>query len=586
MENPSPSLQLPQNVRRLITRLPSLRKLSPASLRNPQKLRPSNPLSHPQRRQKNPSLQKLSHQNPQRQKRFQKPQLVKLANLNLLVLLLLSVLPLNAQTLPQSQNPQPRQSENRQPKNQSQPRPNVEREFRAAWIATVDNIDFPSRKNLSIDEQKAELLADLDLAKKLRLNAVVFQVRPMADALYKSGIEPWSEFLTGQMGKPQAFDPLEFIVGEAHKRGILVHAWFNPYRAYHPAAKTVSANHISKTHPEMVRQYGRYLWLDPSDKEVQEYSLKVVLDVVKRYDIDGVHFDDYFYPYAENDAAGNKIDFPDDKNWEAYLKTGTPKQELLSRDDWRRANVNAFIESVGREIKKIKPDVLYGISPFGIWQPMPDKGITGFNSYAELYADSRKWLRDGTVDYLTPQLYWETARKGQSFPVLLDWWKSQNVKNRYIWPGVAAYRIGSTPTFTAQEIADQVATARKSPLTSGEVYFSFKSLMNDKGGIQKTLQSSVYQRDAVMPQINWIKMSAIKSPKVEITRDAKYVRAKWTEQGSRKAFWFIVYAQDKNGWSYSVLPASEKSIALSADRKIEKIVVTSVDRLGNESPSL
>ena len=517
-----------------------------------------------------------------------------MAKLNLLVLLLPSVLQLNAQAPLQSwQNDLlPRQSENRQPKNQSQPRLNVEREFRAAWIASVDNIDFPSRKNLSIDEQKAELLADLDLAKKLRLNAVVFQVRPMADALYKSDLEPWSEFLTGEMGKGQAFDPLEFIVAEAHKRGILVHAWFNPYRAYHPASKTISANHISKTHPDMVRQYGKYLWLDPTDKDVQEYSLKVILDVVKRYDIDGVHFDDYFYPYAERDAAGNKIDFPDDKNWQEYLKTAAAmsgtngtRRIPLSRDDWRRANVNAFIDSVGREIKRIKPDVLYGISPFGIWQPMPDKGITGFNSYAELYADSRKWLQDGTVDYLTPQLYWETARKGQSFPVLLDWWRSQNVKNRYIWPGIAAYRIGSTPTFTSQEIADQIATARKSPLTSGEVYFSFKSLKNDMGGIQKTLQDSVYQRDAVMPEISWIKAPAIKSPIVETSRDAKYVRAKWTEQGSRKAFWFVVYAKDKNGWSYSVLPASEKSITLSADRKIERLVVTSVDRLGNESPS-
>jgi uncharacterized lipoprotein YddW (UPF0748 family) len=454
----------------------------------------------------------------------------------------------------------------------------------------VDNIDFPSRKNLSIDEQKAELLANLDLAKKLRLNAVIFQVRPMADAIYKSDIEPWSEFLTGEMGKPQTFDPLEFIVAEAHKRGILVHAWFNPYRAYHPAAKTISANHISKTRPDLVRQYGKYLWLDPGEKEVQEYSLKVVLDVVKRYDIDGVHFDDYFYPYSEKDTAGSKIEFPDDKNWNEYLKiaaamskTNGVRRIPLKRDDWRRANVNAFIESVGRAIKKIKPDVLFGVSPFGIWQPDPEKGITGFNSYAELYADSRKWLQDGTVDYLTPQLYWETARKGQSFPVLLDWWKSQNIRNHYIWPGIAAYRIGSTPTFTAGEIASQILFTRKMPETSGEIYFSFKSLRNDLGGIQKVLSDEIYRRDAIIPQISWIKVPAPLAPKVETSWDNQYVRAKWTERSGRKAFWFIVYAKDQDGWSYSVLPASEKSIALSADRKIEKIIVTSVDRLGNES---
>ncbi|MDQ3799357.1 MAG: family 10 glycosylhydrolase, partial [Acidobacteriota bacterium] len=164
----------------------------------------------------------------------------------------------------------------------------VQREFRAVWIATVDNIDFPTKKNLSVEDQKKELLRNLELARELKLNAVVFQVRPMCDAVYESKIEPWSEFLTGEMGKAQAFDPLRFLIAEAHRRGILVHAWFNPYRAYHPAAKTVSANHISKRRPDLVRKYGKYLWLDPSDPEVQQYSLSVVLDVVRRYDVDGV----------------------------------------------------------------------------------------------------------------------------------------------------------------------------------------------------------------------------------------------------------------------------------------------------------
>ena len=272
----------------------------------------------------------------------------------------------------------------------AQPRPNVAREFRAVWVATVDNIDFPTKKNLTIDQQRAELTAILDLAKKLRLNALIFQVRPMTDALYRSKLEPWSEFLTGQMGKPQAFDPLEFLVAEAHLRGILVHAWFNPYRAYHPAAKTMSDDHVSKRQPSIVRQYGRYMWLDPTEPDGQRHSLAVIADVVRRYDIDGVHFDDYFYPYAETDAGGKKIDFPDETNWLKYQAGGGK----LGRDDWRRWNVNAFIEAVGREIKRIKPDVVYGVSPFGIWQPMPEKGIAGFNAYRELFADSLKWLQD------------------------------------------------------------------------------------------------------------------------------------------------------------------------------------------------
>ncbi len=462
---------------------------------------------------------------------------------------------------------------------QSRTLPKPEREFRAVWIATVDNIDFPTKKTLSVEQQKAELLQNLELAKRLKLNAVVFQVRPQCDALYKSDIEPWSEFLTGEMGKAQSFDPLEFIIAEAHKRGILVHAWFNPYRALHPAAKTVSENHISKRRPELVRKYGKYLWLDPSDREVQDYSLSVVADVVKRYDIDGVHFDDYFYPYAEKDASGAKIEFPDDSNWQKYENSGGK----LKRDDWRRKNVNDFIESVGREIKRLKPEVLYGISPFGIWQPFPEKEIAGLNAYAELYADSRKWLRDGTIDYLAPQLYWETARKGQSFPVLLNWWKSQNAKNRHIWAGIAPYRIGSNTNFTAEEIANQIKLTKNSAQTLGAIHFSFKSLRNDLGGIQKSLREKVYAKAALIPQSSWIKTSKIFAPKVKIMRDEKFVRAIWRERGARKAFRFVVYGKDKNGWSYSVLPATEKSIALSADRKIEKIVVTSVDRLGNES---
>ena len=458
--------------------------------------------------------------------------------------------------------------------------PKAEREFRAAWVATVDNIDFPTRKALTVEQQKAELIQSLELAKSLKLNAVIFQVRPQCDALYKSNIEPWSEFLTGEMGKAQSFDPLAFLVSEAHRRGILVHAWFNPYRALHPAAKTVSDRHISKRRPDLVRQYGKYLWLDPGDPEVQRYSLSVVRDVVRRYDVDGVHFDDYFYPYPEKDAAGGRVEFPDDVNWQKYLNRGGK----LARDDWRRKNVDDFIKSVGRETKRIKPWVLYGVSPFGIWQPFPDRGITGFNAYAELYADARKWLQDGTVDYLAPQLYWETARKGQSFPVLLDWWKSQNTRGRHIWVGVAPYRIGSNENFTAGEIADQIRLTRSSTLTRGAIHFSLKSLRNDLGSVQSVLRGGVYARGALIPRSPWVKRAGPLSPRVRLSRGEDFVRAAWSERGAGKAFWFVVYVEDESGWSYSVLPAAEKSISLSPDRKVRRVVVTAVDRLGNESP--
>lgn len=457
--------------------------------------------------------------------------------------------------------------------------PRPVREFRAAWVATVDNIDFPTRKALTAEQQMAELIQSLELAKSLKLNAIIFQVRPQCDALYKSKIEPWSEFLTGEMGRAQAFDPLDFLVAEAHQRGILVHAWFNPYRALHPSAKTLSDTHISKRRPDLVRQYGKHLWLDPSDPEVQRYSLSVVKDVVRRYDVDGVHFDDYFYPYPEKDAAGARIEFPDDVNWRKYKERGGS----LSRDDWRRKHVDDFIKSVGREIRRIKPRLLYGVSPFGIWQPVPEKGIDGFNAYAELYADARKWLQDGTVDYLAPQLYWETARKGQSFPVLLDWWKSQNRQGRHIWVGLAPYRVGSNENFTAQEIAGQIGLTRSSPLTRGAIHFSLKSLRKDLGGIQQVLREGVYAKDTLVPSSRWVKAARLLPPRVRVTRGNDFVRAVWSERGTGKAFWFVVYVEDESGWSYTVLPAAEKSISLSLDRRVRRVLVTAVDRLGNES---
>jgi uncharacterized lipoprotein YddW (UPF0748 family) len=201
-----------------------------------------------------------------------------------------------------------------------------------------------------------------------------------------------------------------------------------------PRQKTISDDHVSKLHPEFVKQYGQYMWFDPTDSKARDWSLDVIKDVVLRYDIDGVHFDDYFYPYKERDANGKFIEFPDDQNWSVYQKNGGQ----LNRDDWLRQNVNELIEAVELEIKRIRKEIVYGISPFGIWQPDPSKGISGFNADTKLYADSRKWLQDGTVDYLAPQVYWETSRKGQSFPVLLDWWRSQNVKDCFVWPGVAA----------------------------------------------------------------------------------------------------------------------------------------------------
>ena len=470
--------------------------------------------------------------------------------------------------------------------------PKPAREFRAAWIATVDNIDFPSRKGLTVDEQKAEMTGLLDKLQELKFNAIVFQVRPQADALYASKLEPWSEFLTGEMGRQPGYDPLEFTIEEAHKRGILVHAWFNPYRALHSSAKTVSMDHISQTRPDLVKEYGYYLWLDPGEQEAQQHSLDVIFDVVRRYDVDAVHFDDYFYPYPVRTAKlHSRIEFPDENSWRKYLEHGAAmssqskiKRIPLNRDDWRRANVNHFIEQTAREIKKIKPDVMFGVSPFGIWQPDETRKIAGLNAYEELYADSLEWLQKGWVDYLAPQLYWETAREGQSFPVLLDWWNEQNTMKRHLWVGVATYRVGSNQNFTAKEIANQIERTRQVlPETSGAIHFSAKHLLKNTNGVSDVLQTTVYQQNALIPVSPWLSKQKPLPPKIKTQTVGDKLQISWNERGAQKAFWFVVYAKNANGWTHSILPASQKSVALSKNRKIEQVVVTSVDRRGNES---
>ena len=336
--------------------------------------------------------------------------------------------------------------------------PKPPREFRAAWVATVANIDWPGQPGLPVADQQRELAGLFDRAVELNLNAIIFQIRPAADALYKSDLEPWSPYLTGKMGAPPQplYDPLEFAVAAAHQRGLELHVWFNPYRALHKSFKgDVSPNHISKTHPDYVRRYDGYLWLDPGHPRAMRHSLNVIMDVVRRYDVDGVHLDDYFYPYPITDDRGNEVPFPDEATWQSAATE-------IARDDWRRENVNRLIEGMYREVKATKPWVKVGISPFGIWRPGHPEGIRGFDAYAKLYADARKWLQDGWVDYITPQLYWTIDSEGQSYPKLLSWWHEQNVLHRHLWPGNFASRVGmqGERAWPANEIVRQIEVTR------------------------------------------------------------------------------------------------------------------------------
>ena len=365
----------------------------------------------------------------------------------------------------------------------------AQREFRGAWIASVANIDWPSRPGLSADKQREEALGLIRIARSIGLNALILQVRPAADALYPSELEPWSEYLTGEQGRSPRpwYDPLAFWIEEAHRAGLELHAWFNPYRARHPTARSpLAPAHVANRQPGVVKPYGEYLWMDPGQPAAADLALAVILDVARRYDADGVHVDDYFYPYPAKSPGGEPLPFPDDDSWNAYRATGG----ALSRPDWRRSNVDAFIERLYREVRRENPRLRVGVSPFGIGRPdRRPAGVAGFSQYDEIHADVERWLEQGWMDYLAPQLYWRASSPGQPFATLLAYWQSQNPRGRDVWPGLFTSRIdGSADSWTPDEIVGQIALARALGAT-GHIHFSISALAQNRQGIADRLRS-------------------------------------------------------------------------------------------------
>ena len=454
--------------------------------------------------------------------------------------------------------------------------PEAAREFRGMWIATVANIDWPSRPGLSAEEQKRQLLQILDRAVELRFNAVVLQVRPACDALYASTIEPWSEYLSGVMGKAPTpyYDPLAFAVQEAHKRGLELHAWFNPYRALHFSGKSpIAANHISRTHPEFVKHYGKYLWLDPGEPGVRDYSLSVVMDVVRRYDIDAVHFDDYFYP--DKADAGTDAEFPDETSWRRYVAGG--RQGEMSREDWRRQNVNTFLERTYRSIKAAKPWVKFGVSPRGIWRPGYPPQIKGMDAYATLFADSRKWLLTGWVDYLSPQLYWPMDSREQNFGKLLSWWARQNPKGRHLWPGLSVVRAD---LWKPEEIPGQIHLIRKEPGVTGYICYNASSLMGDSRTAAK-LQTMVNREPALVPATPWLGTNKPAMPALFLSASQRGGLQLMLGKPSQRdqTSWWLVQTRSDGNWTTEIL-AGKESVKNFRNSRPEAIAVSRIDRIG------
>jgi uncharacterized lipoprotein YddW (UPF0748 family) len=373
-------------------------------------------------------------------------------------------------------------------------------EFRGVWIATVDNIDWPP-KGSSTEAQKADFIRQLDLHKKNGMNAMIVQVRPAADAFYPSPYEPWSQWLTGVQGQPPSpyYDPMQFMIEETHKRGMEFHAWLNPYRAnFDITTASIASNHITRIHPEWFLTYGDKKYFDPGNKEAQKFVVNVVRDIVKRYDIDAVHMDDYFYPYR---IPGKE--FPDEASYKA-------SGSKLNKDDWRRGNTDSIIQAISIVIKQEKRLCRFGISPFSVWRnkdkdPEGSDSKAGQTNYDDLYADILLWMKKGWIDYVTPQLYLEIGHDKIAYEKLLDWW-SRHSYGRHIYIGHGIYRAGgkeagwNNPT----QLPDQIKLLRRYPNVQGSIYFSSTTFNNNPNGWNDSLQNNYYRSPALIPKMGWL----------------------------------------------------------------------------------
>ena len=371
-------------------------------------------------------------------------------------------------------------------------------EFRGAWVATVDQIDWPSKGNFNSEAQKAEFIALLDMHQRNGLNAVVVQIRPCADAFYPSPFEPWSQWLTGKQGKaPEPYyDPLEFMLAETHKRGMVFHAWLNPYRAeFNIGNRAVTENHITRMYPEWFVDYGGKRYFDPGNKEAQNYVVNVVKDIVRRYPVDGIHMDDYFYPYP---IAG--VQFGDSKTFQQYGKG-------MKRDDWRRSNTDSIIAKLHRTIKAERPSCVFGISPFGVWRSIdrdPKRGsrtIGTLTNYDDLYADILLWLQRGWIDYVAPQLYWELGHRRAPFEHLIEWW-SKNTYGKHLYIGVAIYRANSNAAWRDKEqLPNQMELIRSTPNVNGVIFYSSSSFQTNPNGWNDRLREDYFSERVPVPPV-------------------------------------------------------------------------------------
>ncbi len=466
-------------------------------------------------------------------------------------------------------------------------------EFRAVWVATVANIDWPSKPGLSAEVQKKEAIQILEMHKKLGMNAIIFQIRPSADAFYTSLLEPWSRYLTGKQGlAPEPFyDPLIFWIEEAHKRGMELHAWLNPYRVAQSTTEELSVKHIAFQHPDWILVYGNKLYFDPGIPETRLFIADVVKDIVSRYDVDAIHMDDYFYPYPTSEA------FPDTASFRLYNRGFLPENIA----DWRRENVDITIEMINDTIKSLKPWVKFGISPFGVWRNIaddPDGSDTkaGATNYDDLYANIIKWQEKGWIDYCLPQLYWNIGHPAADFEKLAYWWQEHSYQ-RAMYIGQAPYKVdpnSETPGWRGpDQLPKQVHLLRSIPEITGSAYFSARSFKNNLLGFQDSLKNNLYKTPAIVPPMSWIDATP-PAPLAKLKKSGKKV--KWesirTPLEMDKPWQFVVYLNEVGDtfgpqnprFIFTVQKEQQlKFERINRKKKRYEVRISVLDRLNNES---
>ncbi|MDM5298330.1 family 10 glycosylhydrolase [Bacillus pumilus] len=466
------------------------------------------------------------------------------------------------------------------------------KEMRAVWIASVYNLDWPSKKGLSAAEQKQEFTMLLDEIQAMKMNAIIMQIKPAADAFYPSDYGPWSEYLTGTQGKYPGYDPLQFMIEESHKRNLEFHAWFNPYRITmnHTDLNRLSTDHPVRKHPDWTIAYGNQLYYNPGIPEAQDFIVRGIEEVVKNYDIDAVHMDDYFYP---NKIAG--VPFPDQETYETY-----GKKEFTQIDDWRRHNVNQLVKQINDTVKREKSYVKFGISPFGVWRNIKDdptgsNTTAGMTNYDDLYADTRQWIKQHNIDYVTPQIYWSIGFQPAAYDVLTTWW-SNEVKGEpvHLYIGQATYKINqnSDPAWSdPDEYFRQIQLNRQSPLVKGSMHFSLKDINRNPLQVKDRLMKDTYNKPAIIPEMPWLHQKAPKKPVIHSVKKTKEgVRLQIQHDPHSTASYYAVYRLTNQG-TYELLQTVRKekgSLTSIQDHTADQnkrytYKVTAFNRLHHES---